>query len=301
MSNRMPMRIGNQTSFSALSPVQPYEYAVENGFDAFEWFPDKKESGAGWEESDLDTRARHHIRETALRHDIALSVHAPWMINPLESKAYERLLEDLEFAQDNGAILLNIHLYADEGIDAYIEAILPFIRRLVQADIRLSIENTPLNAPEEFNALFSGLQFLKPEEKRLVGMCLDIGHANLYEKTLNNYLRFIDKIELQVPIIHLHLHENYGDSDSHLPLFTGPAGNDDFGVQGLLMRLTERSFSGCIILEDWPQPPTLLNEARNRLREMIQKLSASVEPDEENTPGPIGPQDMGYGRRQTIE
>jgi sugar phosphate isomerase/epimerase len=295
------MRIGSQTSFSALSPVQPYEYAVENGFDAFEWFPDKKESGAGWEESDLDTQARHHIRETAIRHDITLTVHAPWVINPLESKAYERLLEDLEFAQDIGAILLNLHLYADEGIDAYIEAILPFIRRLAQTDIRLSIENTPLTAPEEFNALFAGLQFLKPEEKKLVGMCLDIGHANLYEETLNDYLRFIDRIDLQVPIIHVHLHENYGDSDSHLPLFTGPAGKDDFGVQGLLKRLIRSRFSGCMILEDWPQPPTLLNEARNRLREMILKVRASVEHDGGNTAGHIGPQGMRYGRGQKIE
>ena len=42
------IRIGNQTAFSALTPLEPFEYAVQNGFTAFEWFPDKKETGEGW-------------------------------------------------------------------------------------------------------------------------------------------------------------------------------------------------------------------------------------------------------------
>ena len=285
MSKKAPIRIGTQTSFSALNPVQPFEYAVENGFDAFEWFPDKKESGEGWEESDLDTETRRHIKNTAIRHDIELSVHVPWMVNPLESKAGERLLEDLEFAQDIGAVLLNIHLYADEGVDAYVEAITPFIKRLVQTNISLSIENTPLTAPEDFNALFVGLGLLEPDAKRLVGMCLDNGHANLYQATLNDYLRFTDLIDSQVPIIHVHLHENHGDYDSHLPLFKGPAKKDDFGMQGLLTRLIRRNFSGCLILEYWPQPPTLLNEACDTLRAMIRKIRPPIEGNGANTTG----------------
>ena len=283
MSKKALIRIGTQTSFSALNPVEPFEYAVENGFDAFEWFPDKKESGEGWEESDLDTETRRHIKNTAIRHDMTLSVHVPWMVNPLESKASERLLEDLEFAQDIGAVLLNIHLYTDEGIDAYVEAITPFIKRLVQTNISLSIENTPLTAPEDFNALFVGLGLLEPAAKRRVGMCLDSGHANLYQGTLNEYLMFIDQIDSQVPIIHVHLHENYGDADSHLPLFRGPAKKDAFGIQGLLKRLIRRNFSGCLILEYWPQPPTLLNEARDTLRAIIRKITPTAEGNGANT------------------
>jgi len=268
MSERR-IRIGNQTAFSALTPTQPFEYAVGNGFDAFEWFPDKKESGAGWEESDLDAETRRHIRNTALEHDIRLSVHAPWQVNPLQPEAWERLFEALEFARDIGASLLNIHLYADGGMASYVESIVPLMKRLPQVGIKLSIENTPFTAPDDFNELFRKLRNLGSTDAAYVGMCLDIGHANLCEATRNDYIKFIDLLDPKVPIIHIHMHENYGDCDSHLPLFTGPAGKDALGIEGLTERLKRRGFSGCIILEQWPQPPTLLNAARNRLRLML--------------------------------
>jgi len=273
------IRIGNQTAFSALTPTQPFEYAVGNGFDAFEWFPDKKESGAGWEEDDLDVEIRRHVKHTAFEHDIHLSVHVPWQLSPVEPKACERLFEDLEFAKDIGASLLNIHLDTDEGIGAYVDAIVPCITRLAQVGVKLSIENTPLTGPEDFNELFRRLHNLGFTDAAQVGMCLDIGHANLCGATCNDYLKFIDLLDPRVPIIHIHMHENYGDYDSHLPLFTGPAGKDTLGIEGLIERLKSRHFSGCIILEQWPQPPTLLNEARNRLREMIGKVMPTVEPD----------------------
>ena len=271
MSKDGRIRIGNQTAFSALTLTEPFEYAVENGFDAFEWFPDKKESGAGWEESDLDAEARRYIKHTALEHDIRLSVHAPWQSNPLSPELLELLFKDIEFAQDIGASLLNIHLYTDEGMASYARSIIPLVKRLAQINIKLSIENTPFTGPEDFNELFGQLRNLGPDDTAHVGMCLDLGHANLCEATLNDFLKFIDLLDPHVPIIHVHIHENYGDYDSHLPLFAGPAGKDATGIEGAIERLKTRNFSGCIILEQWPQPPALLNEARNRLREIIEK------------------------------
>ena len=276
MSERR-IRIGNQSAFSALIPTQPFEYAVENGFDAFEWFPDKKESGAGWEESDLDAEIRRHIKNTAQEHDICLSVHAPWQSNPLRPEVLELLFKDIEFAQDIGASLLNIHLYTEEGIDSYARAIIPLMKPLAQVGIKLSIENTPFTGPEEFNELFRKLRSPGSSENACVGMCLDIGHANLCEATRNDYLKFIDLLDPQVPIIHMHVHENYGDHDSHLPLFTGPAGKDASGIERFIERLKRRNFSGCIILEQWPEPPSLLKEARNRLRQMIADSPRHVE------------------------
>jgi hypothetical protein len=70
------IRIGNQTAYSALTPMMPFEYAAANGFDAFEWFPDKKESGAGWDEKDIDAETRSYIKDKSQKHDIALSVHS---------------------------------------------------------------------------------------------------------------------------------------------------------------------------------------------------------------------------------
>ena len=62
MKTNRHIRIGNQTAFMAATPIEPFVYAVENGFDAFEWFPDKKETGAGWDVSDIDEEMRRYIR-----------------------------------------------------------------------------------------------------------------------------------------------------------------------------------------------------------------------------------------------
>ena len=46
------VRIGNQTASSAETLREPFDYAVENGFDAFEWFLDTSRSGDDWAEAE---------------------------------------------------------------------------------------------------------------------------------------------------------------------------------------------------------------------------------------------------------
>jgi phosphoglucan,water dikinase len=267
------IRIGNQTAFSASCVTLPFEYAVENGFDAFEWFPDKKEWGAGWTDDDISPDARARIRETARSRDILLSVHAPWQADPLSPDGLEPFSKSVQLAGDIGASIVNVHLSNSRGIEAYLEGLAVWMRILSREEIRLSIENTPLTGPEELNELFSRLPSRFPKMADRVGMCLDLGHANLCEATRNDYLGFMDRLGPHVPIVHVHAHENYGDADSHLPLFTGPAGKDSRGIEGFIQRLLQRRFSGAIILEQWPEPPTLLNTARDRLIEIIGRVS----------------------------
>jgi phosphoglucan,water dikinase len=266
---RTRIRIGNQTASSAPALMAPFEYAVENGFDAFEWFPDRNSSGTGWDVGDVDSETRNRVRSTAMLHDVRLSVHAPWQANPLKPEAQPLLHGSLDFAREIGASLLNIHLYAEEGTDAYLSAIAPLIGRLAEAGIQLALENTPLTTPWQFNEFFARLRELHPSGADCVGMCLDIGHANLCAPTRNDYLRYLGELDPRVPIIHLHAHENWGDRDSHLPLFTGPAANDTTGIETLLERITKRNFSGSIILEQWPDPPGLLNIARDKLNRLL--------------------------------
>lgn len=266
--SNLPIRIGNQTSFS-VSPTLPFEYAVKNGFNTFEWFPDKHLSGVGWDIDDIGTETRLYIKKTALKNNIDLTVHVPWWANPLISKVQSILLDNLKFAIDIGATLINIHLYTDEGAGNYVKSIIPFIRHSKESGIKLAIENTPLTNPYDFNKMFALLRNLNGLGIEHVGMCLDIGHANLCNLTRNDYIGFLDQITPEVPIIHLHLHENYGDQDSHLPLFTGPAQNNDTGIHALIKRLKKRMFSGSLILEQWPQPSSLLNQAHNKLDDIL--------------------------------
>jgi phosphoglucan,water dikinase len=269
MTGRRNIRIGNQTAYIAATPIEPFTYAVENGFDAFEWFPDKKETGAGWEVSDLDDTLRRDIRETARAHDIALTVHVPWWAHPMMQGAATLFAEQVDFAVSIGAILLNVHLDASAGLSAYIRALVPLIKLCRQAGLRLALENTPLTTPEDFNRLFVLLQDVQDVGTEHVGMCFDLGHANLCAGTRNDYIGFLDRLDSRVRLCHMHLHENYGDADSHLPLFTGPAGQNEAGILALVDRLKKRGYQGALILENWPAPPMLLNEAREKLRRMF--------------------------------
>jgi len=267
------LRIGNQTAIACAERMEPFEFALRHGFGAFEWFADKKEypggSAAGWDESDMDQGLRAWIRDTGEAHDIRFTVHAPWQANPLHPDGVPLLIRSVDFARDIGADLVNLHLNMAEGAPGFVRSLEPVIRYAAESGLRLSIENTPRTTPADFNQTFASLRELDAVGPGTVGMCLDLGHANLCTPTHNDFIRYIDELAPEVPIIHLHVHENYGDADSHLTLFTGPARIDGAGVRAFLERLRRRDYHGALILEQWPRPPQLLIEAATRLRELL--------------------------------
>jgi sugar phosphate isomerase/epimerase len=267
------IRIGNQTAISCADTLEPFRFAIRNGFDAFEWFADKKihadGSVAGWDEADMDAAARADIRETGTARDIYFTVHAPWQANPLHADGIPLLIRSVDFARDIGATLVNLHLYMDDGPAGYAQALEPVLRHAAAAGLRVSIENTPQTTPEDFNDTFACLAELKTVPPGTAGMCLDIGHANLCATTRNQFIRYLDALDPALPIIHVHAHENRGDADTHLTLFTGPSRDDDSGIRALVDRLRRRDYRGALILEQWPQPPELLVEAATRLRSLL--------------------------------
>ncbi|MCP4716135.1 MAG: hypothetical protein GY868_13545, partial [Deltaproteobacteria bacterium] len=109
----MSIHIGNQTSFAAPSIDVPFRFAIDNGFSAFEWFPDKKDDGSGWEIDDISTDQRDSYRNSAFKNNLRISVHVPWNANPLQPDAGRIISEHICFAKDMGASLINIHLYTD--------------------------------------------------------------------------------------------------------------------------------------------------------------------------------------------
>lgn len=267
------IRIGNQTAISCADPLEPFHFALQHGFDAFEWFADKKEHSdgttAGWDEADMNADRRAEIRHLGKTHDVLFTVHAPWQANPLHPDGIPLLIRSIDFAADVGAVLMNLHLYVEEGPQGYADALAPVLRHAVAAGLRVSIENTPHTTPDDFNQTFACLANLTDIPAGTVGTCLDIGHANLCTPTHNNFIQFLDLLGEHVPIIHVHAHENHGDRDSHLTLFTGPSREDDAGIRAFVERLRRRDYRGAIILEQWPQPPELLIEAASRLRTLL--------------------------------
>src|SRR5208337_2731778 len=150
------LRIGNQTAIACAERMEPFEFALRHGFGAFEWFADKKEypggSAAGWDESDMDQGLRAWIR-------------------------------------DIGADLVNLHLNMAEGAPGFVRSLEPVVRYAAESGLRLSIENTPRTTPADFNQTFASLRELDAVGPGTVGMCLDLGHANLCTPTHNDFIR----------------------------------------------------------------------------------------------------------------
>jgi len=261
-----PIRIGNQTSRSAPWDVA-FKYAAQNGFDAFEWLSDNG-AGGGWHESDMHPDIIQHVTSIARECDISFSIHAPWRSNPVSPDGRAAIEQSIDLAYWIRARLVNLHLWTEGGIECFAQALTPLIEMARRSNIRLSVENTPQTTPEHFNKLFRILGGMA-RTRGQVGMCLDMGHANLCGETRNNYLDFVDRLDASVPITHVHAHENWGDYDSHLTLFTGPSASSEAGIRGLVQRLRIRRFAGSIIMEQWPSPPSQLFDARERLKRLF--------------------------------
>ena len=269
----MKLRIGNQTAFTAGSALEPFEFALEQGFKAFEFFPDRGPAGtAGWDERGMSLDEREYIRRAAEACGLALAVHAPLAFDPLKGPSDSRLESTVELARDIGAGLVNLHLDMSQGAEAFGRALLPALKATHKAGLNLALENTVWTGPGEVNTFFDWLCTHESPLAKHAGLCFDLGHANVCAATLNDYCEFLDQLSPGVRIIHLHLHENFGDRDAHLPLFTGPSRNNPAGILGLLQRLQDRCFDGCAILEQWPRPPGLLVEARDRLELLLNTL-----------------------------
>lgn len=262
------MRIGNQTSCHAPARL-PYEFAVAHGFDAFEWFSDK--GRWGWCENDMPSEERAELLRFARQHGMLFSVHAPVTADPTTRSGAEAIRRSIGFAGDVGAGVVNLHLFPEHEVKPFADALRPLLEVARSTGVRLCLENTPQTSPDHVNAVFTLLASM-PEAGGWIGMCLDTGHANLFAGTRNDYVRFVDRLGDHVPIVHWHAHENWGDQDSHLPLFTGPSAHDDRGLRALLRRLKGRGFSGSVVLEQWPQPPEVLVRTRERLQHLIETV-----------------------------
>jgi sugar phosphate isomerase/epimerase len=275
MAESPRIHIGNQTAFFA-APLQPFAFAVEQGFDAFEFFPGGSTDGPSWATADVRPEMRDFIREQAKRLGIRLSVHASLTADPTTPAGLRVLARDVAFAREIGAQVVNLHL-APADPEGFGRAALFLAAPLQAAGLQLSLENTIATAPEDINQLFAQMRARDRARAFAIGLCLDIGHANLHASTRNDYLGYVDRLSTRVPVVHVHAHENRGDTDSHMALFTGPAGENPAGIEGLVQRLITRGYNGSIILEQWPYPSNLLATARDRLRAIVEAAQPSRE------------------------
>ncbi len=199
--------------------LNPFNEALRKVEEEFEGWEILAEKYHGWEYKD-------DMIDVVSTTDMELQVHAPLndiniaSINQsIRITSVKEIKKTLKLASAIGANLVTVHpgLYSPLGIycDNVLEISKKSLRELKSEAEELGIDLAIENLPEMWLTLCS-----KPEEIRELmddldlGLCLDIGHAY----TADRLEDFLDK---SLDPINIHLHDNEGEDDIHLPLGEG--------------------------------------------------------------------------------
>ena len=198
-------------------------------------------------------RLRRKLGSLGLRATVHASIHDTNLasLNPhIARAALEDLLDTLELAADIGADIVVAHpgrvpseyrgdpgslSRAREVLHRNLERALP---RAEELGVILAVENKQRGSNRDL--------ILTPEEhlellERFPGLgaCLDFGHLHTLGLDPAGFVRALGE-----KLVHVHLHDNRGEADEHLPL-----GKGTLEWLRCLEALDDIGFSGMVILE----------------------------------------------------
>jgi sugar phosphate isomerase/epimerase len=220
----------------------PFEEALERVVGKFD----------GWE---IVAEGRHllpaienELGEAMSSHSLKFTVHAPLSdinigtLNPgIKREALNQLVEVVEISHRLGIERVTMHPgflspitfgRKEMAVEAVRESVEEIERRTGGTDVVKCIENMPrfiitlFSEPEEMIDLIDGTSFK---------LCLDVGHAN----TTGNLTAFLEHWEMFGSV---HVHDNRGKSDEHLPL-----GGGDIDFATVFRRLQD--YQGDFVVE----------------------------------------------------
>lgn len=223
------------------------------------------------------------IREALQREGLAAVGHTPYYLpigNPYESlrrAAVEELRQCLRVFAEIGVSLVNVHPdrwapmhKRDFVVARNRESLAELLEQAERLGQTLMLENIPggFNNSAELGELLDPLPQL--------GLHLDIGHANLRvaANTAPQILRAYGR-----RLRHVHLHDNTGNEDLHLPI---GAGTMDLAY--LVGCLRSSGYDGTITLEVFSPDRQYLAHSRDLLRGLWERSAPSPGCDPEGRP-----------------
>lgn len=181
----------------------------------------------------LNKRRVKLLKEIAEKYGIKYAVHAPFSDTNIASFnesirkiTLKQIMRSIKYASEIRALIVIIHpgmksglstLYPNRDYRINFDSLVKILDFAEEKSVNIALENMPSMYPwlyervEEFEQLFGELK----DRYSNFGIALDVGHAN----TLGNLSTFTDRLSNQ--IIHVHLHDNDGIFDGHLPLGRG--------------------------------------------------------------------------------
>lgn len=226
----------------------------------------------------LDALSMNHLAEVAGRmHAVGVeaTIHAPFIdLNPgsFEPKLREATLYRFHQVLDAAAIVRPKVMVFHPGYDRWrygdhrerwlresIEVWLPVVRRAEEINTIVAVENIFDEEPSTFVDLFRELA--SPHFRH----CFDVGHWNLFAKVgMEEWFSALGRY-----IAEVHLHDNTGTRDDHLPVGEGAI---DFL---LLFDLLERHAPEAVHTLE-AHTPDRLKRSRNNMAQLLKKRQASA-------------------------
>lgn len=154
-------------------------------------------------------------------------------------EAVSRNLEIISLMAEFDSTILVTHFDLEEGtvipvaFDNFRKSIDELLCKSSQKEIRIAIENT-----NEHTTSRKLVDFIKNYRSKDIGICLDLGHANMYEIPC-------DAIKIcGERLIHTHLSDNDGKGDLHLA-----PGKGNIDWKKVTKTISETGYDGLLMLE----------------------------------------------------
>lgn len=199
---------------------------------------------------DLDWNEMRDCAGTLESNNLATTLHAPFAgFNPgspkrrIRTRAHQVCQDSILLAELLGARRIVFHpgiayQAPNKSLVSWLKHALLFwpdyIEMAAERNIVLCLENIYERSADLFAELFSkiGCEYF--------GHCFDVGHWNIFSaQSLSDWFKLLGK-----HVVHVHLHDNLGEADQHLPLGSG---NIDFNL--LFNQLGELNRSPTLTLE----------------------------------------------------
>ena len=175
----------------------------------------------------LDEGLLDQVAQTLASANVRPTIHAPFFdLNPgaldplIRQVTHQRLSQALAVAARLNAHLMVIHPGVDKWRYPNLEQVWkalakeffpPLIEQAAACDCRLALENIYEDTPELL------VQLVDEIDSEWFGHCFDAGHWHLFGKRpMAEWLEAIGP-----RLYHLHLHDNHGSADEHLPVGEG--------------------------------------------------------------------------------
>ncbi len=243
-------------------PVAEIRWIGENGFD----FVDLTLEPPAVDPEGIDIEA---VRSALTRFQLGVVTHtAPFIpiaspFKIIRNATLEEFRRSLKVSRQLEAKLLNVHLgklpshfTQKNAVDWHAETLFPLCEEAAHQGIRIILEHIPFGGTNQLETIVTIL-----DRVPRLGFHLDSGHSKL-ERGYDRFEEYLDRLGHR--LLHVHLSENDGSSDQHLPLGAVSKNATDWPRHIRMLKST--GYDGTITLEVFSSLKEHLLTSRDLLR-----------------------------------